>query len=72
MKDDLERLADEVDKVADEHEGHIDCLTTPLMRAVGSAIREIAATRGPAQVSTSAYRDGWANIFGKKQPVGRA
>lgn len=30
------------------------------------------AHKGPAQVSSEAYRDNWENIFGQRQAVGRA
>ncbi len=38
-----------------------------------SAKGEVTESRGgPAMVATKAYRNGWENIFGKKQPVGEA
>ncbi len=30
------------------------------------------AAKGPAQVATEDYRNGWENVFGIKQPVGQA
>jgi hypothetical protein len=70
--DDLEDFARAADEAADEHEPH-DCLITPLLRAVSAAVQsDVAAKRGPAQVSTRAYRDNWETLFGGKQPVGKA
>ena len=40
---------------------------------VGRAGEEADATNsGPAKFATNAYRQGWDNIFGKKQEVGQA
>src|SRR5580692_6001817 len=33
---------------------------------------DTGTTKGPAKVSTPAFREGWDNIFGKKTPVGQA
>ena len=67
QKKTLEATARAADRIADEH--HSKCGTAVLMRAVGSAARNAAAaaSKGPAQVATTAYRDGWRNIFGTKQ-----
>jgi len=73
---DLFKLARVADDIGDEHEGHDDCQTTPVMRAVSGALRYRAAAeaahKGPAQVATPAYRANWDTLFGKKQPVGQA
>lgn len=69
----LEAFADAADETAEEHETHVDCGTTPLMRDLSALIRgAVARGRGPAQVATRVYRDNWDTLFGKKQPVGRA
>jgi len=73
----LEGFANAADEIADEHETHVDCGTTPLMRDLSDTIRRgvaagMAASRGPAQVATAAYRNNWDTLFGKKQTVGQA
>lgn len=35
-------------------------------------ITDSTESKGPAKVSSNAYRHGWDAIFGKKQPVGQA
>ncbi len=30
------------------------------------------ASKGPSQVATEKYRNGWENVFGIRQPVGEA
>lgn len=69
----LEGFAKAADEIADEHETHVDCGTTPLMRDLSATIKgAVARGRGPAQVATTAYRNNWDTLFGKKQTVGRA
>ena len=65
----LEAVARTLDQAADTHRPHA-CDVEPWLRAIGGAIRRLAAdgtpASGPAQVATEAYRDGWHRIFGGK------
>ena len=71
QKKTLEVAARAADQVATEHRP--TCGISVLMRAVGDAARDaLAASRGPAQVATPAYRANWDTLFGKQQTVGQA
>lgn len=48
-------------------EHHPDCPNAPHNRD-----RDRDRDSGPAKVVDEAYRTGWENIFGQKQPVGEA
>lgn len=66
----LEAAAIAADRIADEHKP--TCGIAQIMRAISSAVRQAAgASKGPAQVATTAYRTNWDTLFGK-QPVGQA
>lgn len=77
-KENLDKALEAYERIADavsEDHDH-DCPTGDIARTVGAACRGarelLAAGSGPAQVATNAYRSGWDNVFGNRQPRGQA
>lgn len=54
-----------VDVVALEHLEGDEYKVTPMLE-------QSSTRKGPAKVSSQAYRSGWEALFGKKNPVGQA